>query len=287
MEINEIRYFLAVAKQENMHRASEEIGVSTSSLSKAIRKLEDELQVKLFRREGRNIRLTEHGRFLKQKGNELLNFEGSIREGIIGKDNRFRVRIAGSEILLSHFGLEISDKLLSTYPKVSMEFEDIERAELVSRVRDGEVDLGITTYHLPEEFDRKTIATINFSTYISRKHPVYSRYKKAQSIHVDELLQHGFVVPKNNILGKISRSDSTDGWRDDKFPRKIKYTSSSLKTLENLVRSGRAVAYLPEYHGDSSGFEKLNIEGCPYHCKQKVVLFTKNKLRSGWLNTLF
>ena len=50
MEINEIRYFLAVAKLENMHQASEIGGVSPGTLSKAIAKLENELKTKLFKR---------------------------------------------------------------------------------------------------------------------------------------------------------------------------------------------------------------------------------------------
>jgi DNA-binding transcriptional LysR family regulator len=287
MEINEIRYFLAVAKVENMHRASEEIGISPSSLSKAIAKLEGELSVKLFRREGRNIRLTEYGRYLKKKGNELLTLENSIRSEIVGEDNSFRYSIAGSEVLLSYFGVEVAKKIKEAYPQVSVNLEAVERNDLITRVRDGEIDLGLTTYQVSDEFDKKILASIEFSTFISKEHPLFKIYKKNKSIHVDDLLKHPFVVPKNNILGKISKSDSTDGWRDDKFPRLISFTSGSLKTMESLVERGEAIAYLPEYFGSESGLEKIAIVGCPYYCKQKVTLFTKNKSRSGWLNSLF
>lgn len=287
MEINEIRYFLAVAKLENMHRASEEIGISASSLSKAISKLEDELKVKLFRREGRNIRLTQYGRYLKQKGHELLTLENSIKAGIIGSDTSFRVVIAGSEILLSHFGVNTAKKIRESNPNASIEFEVFEKAELITRVRDGEVDLGLTTYDLPKELDQKNLSSINFSTYISERHPLFPEFKKKKRLHIDTILKYPFVVPQKNILGKISKSDSSDGWRDDKFPRSIKFSSASLKTIETLVHQGEAIAYLPEYFGSESGFDKLEIDGCPYHCKQKVAIFTKNKRRSGWLNTIF
>ncbi|MEZ4742940.1 MAG: LysR family transcriptional regulator [Bdellovibrionota bacterium] len=287
MEINEIKYFLAVAKFENIHRASEDIGISTGSLSKAIKKLEDELSVKLFRREGRNIRLTEYGRFLKHKGYELLTLENSIRSEIVGSDNGFKIVIAGSEILISHFGVEIASNIKNRYPNVAIQFEVLEGSELISRVRDGEVDLGLTTYNLPKYFDQKIINSIEFNTYISRKHVLFPKFKKSSSLPIETVLQYPFVVPQKNIFGKISKSDSNDGWRDDMLPRQIMYTSASLKTIEALVLHGDAIAYLPEYFGVKSGFEKLKVDGCPYHCSQKVKLFTKNKQRSGWLNSVF
>ncbi|MBT4792708.1 MAG: LysR family transcriptional regulator, partial [Halobacteriovoraceae bacterium] len=75
MEMNEIRYFTAVAETQNIHRASENIGISPSSLSKAISKLEEELKVKLFSRLGRNIILTTEGIYLKEKAHQILNIE--------------------------------------------------------------------------------------------------------------------------------------------------------------------------------------------------------------------
>ncbi len=58
MEIFELRYLLAVAQNENVHRTSEGLNVSPGSLNKAISHLEDELGVSLFYKQGRNIRLT-------------------------------------------------------------------------------------------------------------------------------------------------------------------------------------------------------------------------------------
>ena len=62
MEMKELRYFLAVSKTENIHQASVDINVSTSALSKAIARLEEEFSVKLFKRIGRNIFLSDQGR---------------------------------------------------------------------------------------------------------------------------------------------------------------------------------------------------------------------------------
>jgi DNA-binding transcriptional LysR family regulator len=286
MEMNEIRYFLAVAKTQNIHKASEEVGISPGSLSKAITKLESELQVKLFSRVGRNIKLTEHGRFLKSKGHELINFEESIKTEITGKDSSFNVVIGASEILLSSFGVDLAKDITQIFPMASFQFDVVATNDLKAKVRDGEIDIGITTYDIPKELDQKIISSISFNTFISAKHELY-KFAKKGAVDINKVLQHGFVIPQNDILGRISKSDSNDGWRDDKFPRKISYCSASLKTIESLVFAGEAIAYLPDFYGEKSDMFKLEISGCPYYCNQKVRLFTKDKKRSGWINHIF
>ena len=58
MEIRILRYFLAVAREENMTRAAEMIHVTQPTLSKALKSLEDELGKKLFTRHSVSIALT-------------------------------------------------------------------------------------------------------------------------------------------------------------------------------------------------------------------------------------
>jgi DNA-binding transcriptional LysR family regulator len=53
-----LRYFLEVARPENIHRASERLKISPGSISKAVARLEEQLSEKLFNRIGRHIKLT-------------------------------------------------------------------------------------------------------------------------------------------------------------------------------------------------------------------------------------
>lgn len=64
MNLQQLYYFKTIAELEHYTRASEQLSVSQSSLSHAIAGLEDELNVKLFTRKGRNVMLTKYGRLL-------------------------------------------------------------------------------------------------------------------------------------------------------------------------------------------------------------------------------
>ena len=73
MEIRTLRYFLAVAREENMTRAAEFLHVTQPTLSKALKALEDELGKKLFIRRSFSIRLTEEGVLLRNRAEDLIS----------------------------------------------------------------------------------------------------------------------------------------------------------------------------------------------------------------------
>ena len=67
MELTQLRYFLEVARNEHMTKSAEKLHIAQPSLTKTIHNLEDELGVPLFVPSGRNIVLSEYGRYLKER----------------------------------------------------------------------------------------------------------------------------------------------------------------------------------------------------------------------------
>lgn len=72
MDIVKLKYFYTVAKHQHVTQAAEELHIAQPALTKSIKLLEEELEVELFYRKGRNVRLTEYGKFLKEKLDVLL-----------------------------------------------------------------------------------------------------------------------------------------------------------------------------------------------------------------------
>ncbi|MBQ6315278.1 MAG: LysR family transcriptional regulator [Mogibacterium sp.] len=101
MNIQNLRYFVIVAKLENVSRAAEIMHTSQSSISKIILGLEDELGTKLFDRHGRKLVLNEAGkRFLESCENILQETDSAIKDlkhMSIGGDDVIRIRAIGIE----------------------------------------------------------------------------------------------------------------------------------------------------------------------------------------------
>lgn len=72
MEIRVLKYFLAVAQEENITRAAERLHVSQPTISRQLRQLEEELGVSLFERGSHNIQLTAQGMLLRQRAQEIV-----------------------------------------------------------------------------------------------------------------------------------------------------------------------------------------------------------------------
>lgn len=284
-----MRYFLGVARTENIHAASLELHVSPGSLSKAITRLEEELAVKLFSREGRNIRLTEHGKLLQKRVSEIIQLEESTRLEVSGVKGTIKVLLAGPEILLGEWGVPIAQKIRGLYPLSQFEFQSSDDQSALEKVSRGEAHIALVTSDASPggELTFKTVGESKFKVYLGKAHPLHKQVKNLKPIGVKQLLQYSFVSPSHPLLGRVGPKQSLDGWRDDQFPRKIDFTTSSLKILEEIVVSGKAVAYLPEYFAEKLELEEVKVLDCPYFCTQKIKLVARKPKESAWLNQIF
>ena len=97
MEIRNLWYFLAVAREENMTRAAETLHVTQPTLSKTMKALEDELGKKLFVRHSFSISLTEEGELLRNRAEDLVTMADKIEKEFLSLDE-----LTGGEL---YFGL--------------------------------------------------------------------------------------------------------------------------------------------------------------------------------------
>ena len=95
MEIRTLRYFLAVAREENMTRAAENLHVTQPTLSKQLKPLENELGKKLFTRHSFNIKLTDEGILLRSRAEDLVNMADRIEQEFVALDD-----ISGGDLYL-------------------------------------------------------------------------------------------------------------------------------------------------------------------------------------------
>jgi DNA-binding transcriptional LysR family regulator len=139
MELRHLRYFVAVAEEENVTRAAARLHVSQPPLTRQIRDLEEELGVALFERNGKSIRLTDTGRtFLGEARASLKRVDEAIRavqSAARGQQGELHVGYAPSPTV------EILPKILQAFqkkwPGVSVVLHDHSSPEMLAALRKG------------------------------------------------------------------------------------------------------------------------------------------------------
>ncbi len=160
MEIRTLRYFLAVAREENMTRAAETLHVTQPTLSKALRSLEEELDKKLFTRHSFSIRLTDEGVLLRERAEDLVSMADKIEKEFVSLDD-----IAGGELFLglaeSHLIKYIADAiraLKKLYPRLQYHITSGDTEQVADKLRKGILDFVV----LAEEPDAKKYDFLRF-----------------------------------------------------------------------------------------------------------------------------
>lgn len=160
MEIRTLRYFLAVAREENMTRAAEVLHVTQPTLSKALRALEDELGKKLFTRHSFSIRLTDEGVLLRERAEDLVSMADKIEKEFVSLDD-----ITGGELFLglaeSWLIKYIADAikvLKERYPRLQYHITSGDTEQIADKLQKGILDFVV----LAEEPDVKKYDYLEF-----------------------------------------------------------------------------------------------------------------------------
>ncbi len=145
MEIRTLRYFLAVAREENMTRAAELLHVTQPTLSKALKSLEDELGKKLFTRRSFSISLTEEGVLLRDRAEDLVSMADKIEQEFLSFDD-----ITGGDI---YFGLAESYQIRylareirtfkKTYPDLRYHITSGDTEQVTEKLDKGLLDFAV------------------------------------------------------------------------------------------------------------------------------------------------
>ncbi|MER7016046.1 LysR substrate-binding domain-containing protein [Saccharopolyspora sp. NPDC000359] len=149
MDLLPLRYFRAVARHEHISRAAAELRVSQPSLSRTIARLEKELGVPLFDRQGRHIRLNRFGAAYLERVERALRELDDGRQELADAAGPVR----GSFAVASETLLTLSSALVSfrtENPEVDVRIHQSSGVEMRRQLRRGEVDLCLASQQIDD-----------------------------------------------------------------------------------------------------------------------------------------
>ena len=287
MTITQLQYILAVAENKNFTLAAEKCFVTQPTLSMQIQKVEDELSVLIFDRSKKPIQLTDIGQKIVAQAKNIVNEANRIHDivdqqkGFIGGEFRIGIIPTIMPTLLPMF----LNNFIKKYPKVKLIIEELNTADIIAKLKTGQLDAGIAATPLKEEKIKEIVLYYEpFMVYIPQYH-VLSQKKEIEvsDLNIDEILmlQDGHCF-RDGVLN-LCRNNSIPS--DSKF----KIESGSFETLLKLADEGLGITLLPYLHSlDLKETDKLKLKHFvePKPAREISLIFPTNELKIHIINAL-
>ena len=241
MNYNYLLYFSVLAETEHYTQAAARLGISQPSLSSAIHNLENDLGgVKLFEKVGRNIRLTDQGRFYQHKVgialNELHSASRILRDS---KDDAPLVIRLGlvSGTLEGAVADEIT-KYTAEHKRIRFQITESSAENLMELLRQEKLDMAIvdSTFRDPS-FHFRILCKRNFYIAFPTNHPLASRSR----LDPDEVIHLPQVVFNYDV------SNSFQEWASgSSLDENVICQVNTAQAALDMVSSGVGIAFIPD-----------------------------------------
>ncbi len=247
MTLTELRYIVAVARERHFGRAADACFVSQPTLSVAIKKLEDELDVKIFERGGNEVSVTPLGESIVQQAQTVIEQAAAIKEiALRGKDPLAGPLRLGIIYTIGPYLLpEMVKHTIAMSPRMPLILQENFTVKLLEMLRTGELDCAIMADPFPDTglaiaplYDEPFVAAV------PKAHPLAKR----KSITSEELKKetmlllgtgHCFRDHVLEVCPEFARfSSDAEGIRKS-------FEGSSLETIKHMVASGMGVTVVP------------------------------------------
>ncbi len=247
MTLTELKYIVAVAREKHFGKAAEACFVSQPTLSLAIKKLEDELEVKLFERSSGEVSVTPLGDEIVRQAQTVLEQAAQIKEiAKRGKDPLAGALKLGVIYTIGPYLLpQLVRQIITNTPQMPLMLQENFTVRLLEMLRTGEIDCAILAEPFPDTglavaplYDEPFLAALPAA------HPLAAQSEvTAQQLRDETMLLlgngHCFRDHVLEVCPEFARfSSQAEGIRKS-------FEGSSLETIKHMVAAGMGVTLVP------------------------------------------
>jgi LysR family transcriptional regulator, hydrogen peroxide-inducible genes activator len=287
MTITQLQYVLAVAEHKNFTLAAEKCFVTQPTLSMQIQKIEEELNILIFDRTKKPIQLTAIGQKIVEQAKNIVNEAGKIKDivefqkGFIGGEFRIGIIPTIMPTLLPMF----LNNFIKKYPKIKLTIEELNTAEIITRLKNGHLDAAIAATPLEDDKIKEIVLYYEpFVAYIPDNFEISHKNEiEISDLNIDDilLLQDGHCF-RDGILNLCKNQDISAN-------NSFQLESGSFETLIKLADEGLGTTLLPYLHTlDLKEKDKLKLRQFkePKPAREVSLIYPKSELKIHIIDAL-
>ncbi|WP_067481198.1 LysR family transcriptional regulator [Actinomadura hibisca] len=286
MELQQMRYVVAVAETGSFTRAAERCLVVQSALSHQIAKLERELGARLFDRTSRRVRLTPAGSAFLPAARQALDAAERARAEVSAATGEIRGRLAiGAIPTLAAVDLPtVLKEYHQSHPHVRISLRTMASELLIEQVRDGSMDaafLGVLPGTAPPGVEHRELIHDRLMAVVWPGHPLAGETE----IELRQLAGETFI---DFPAGTVGRAQSDHAFAASGVRREVPFEVSAGDLMIRMVRTGLGVTMLPAaFTPQIEGVRTLCVRDAPARVEMLIwSRFTPSPAAAAFLDAL-
>ncbi len=244
LTLQQLKYIVALDEHRHFGKAAEACGLTQSTLSLMIKKLEEELDVQIFDREAHPAAPTETGQRILDQARVVLHNTNQILEMTRNEKDRLsgRLRIGLISSVAPVLVPGLFKQLGRDCPAISLETEEMLTETLKAKLHKAEVDIGILTGPVKDpQLLEIPLYTERFYAYVSERDPAYAK----ESLRKEYLLSRPVWIMRNGLR----LYDFKERPKEDETALYEEYFEGGrVGTLIQIVEDNGGLTIIPETH---------------------------------------
>jgi LysR family hydrogen peroxide-inducible transcriptional activator len=240
MELQQLRYFVAVAQLANFTRAAQKCFVAQPSLSQQIIKLEREFGGPLFDRTSRKVRLTDRGRVLFDRAIEILAAVDGTKRAMTEDADAGQITVGAIPTIAPYLLPPLLKRFLRDHPKTEVTVSENLTEYTIQACLEGDVDVGVLALPVAEEqLAVEPLLTEELLLATTVGHPLVAK----RTVTMQDVSKERFVLlSETHCLGQQVLSFC----KDQSCHPAVSCRSAQLLTVQELVALGHGVSLIPQ-----------------------------------------
>ena len=234
--------FLAVCQCMNFTRASEQLNITQPAVSQHIRFLEKHYNTKLFRYEGKKLKLTGAGEILRSASLTMMHDELSMLSEMHRTEENEEIRFGATRTVGDVLMGKILEDYLRNYPDAQIHMIVENTQELLKRLDDGSIDFALVEgFFKKNEYDYQKYSDENYIGVCGRDYQFHEKPETVENLFQERLLLREEGSGTREVLERCLDSQNLN---IDDFRQTMEV--GSLQTIRELTKAGCGITFLYE-----------------------------------------